>query len=160
MNPFYTSGSRLLPHHFGGAMHHCFHPQFPLKSHQNHHWMTWHPQPPPSLFNLLIMAWTCWTKSLHSWLTWLLFQEGENQHPFPPISEAHQPPIPLSPYQAHGTFITQTTQRPYTKFTLHFPQSNYHVPRHMHTILANEFHRAKFKPKSSSNTSSPKKANR
>ena len=106
-------------------MYRCFRPQYPLKSHQNHHWMTWHPpwlqQPPPSLFNLLLMAWTCWTNSLHSWLTWLLFQEGENQHPFQPNFEAHQPPIPLSPYQAQGTFITQTTQRPYTKFTYIFP---------------------------------------
>ena len=90
----------------------------------------WLPQPPLSFFNLLLMAWTYWTNSLHSWFTWLLFQEGENRHPFQPNFEAHQPPIPLSPYQAQGTFIIQTPQRPYTKFTLHCPQSNYQGPRH------------------------------
>ena len=52
--------------------------------------------------------------SLHSWLTWLLFQEEENRHPFQPNFEAHQPCIPLSPYQGQGTFIIQTTQQPYT----------------------------------------------
>ena len=120
----------------------------------------WLSQPHPSFFNLLLMAWTCWTNSLHFWFTWLLFQEGENRHPFQPKFEAHQPPIPLSPHQAQGTFITQTTQRPYTKFTLHCPQSNYQGPCHMHTIPANKFHRTIFKPKSSSNTSSSKKTNR
>ena len=45
-------------------------------------------------------------------------------HPFQPIFETHQAPVPLSSFQGQGTFITQTTQRPYTKFTLHCPQSN------------------------------------
>ena len=109
-------------------MHHSFHPKYPLKFHQNHHWMSccppWVPQPPPSFFNLLLMAWTCWRQSLHSWFTWLLFQEGVNRHPFQPKFEAHQPPIHLSPHQDQGSFITQTTQRPYKTFTLHCPQSN------------------------------------
>ena len=51
--------------------------KYPLKFHQNHHWMTCCPpqlpHPPPSFFNLFVMAWTHWTNSLHSWFTWLLF---------------------------------------------------------------------------------------
>ena len=72
-----TPCSRPLPPHSGGATHHGFHPKYPLKFCQNHHWMTchppWLPQLLPSFFNLLLMAWTCWMNSLHSWFTWLLF---------------------------------------------------------------------------------------
>ena len=87
--------------------------------------MTCHPlrlwQPTPSFFNLLFMAWTCWTHALHSWFTWLLFQEGENRDKFQPNFEAHQPPIPLSTLQGLGLFVTQTNQRLHTNFTLHQP---------------------------------------
>ena len=79
--------------------------------------------------------------------------EGTTNHGF-------HPQYPLSPYQDQGSFITQTTQRPYTKFMLHCPQSNYQGPHCMHAIPANMFHRTKFKPNSSSNTASSKKANR
>ena len=41
---------------------HCGFPKYPLKFHQNHCSMTcfppWIPQPPPSFFNLLLMAWS------------------------------------------------------------------------------------------------------
>ena len=61
-------------------------PKVPLKVCQNEHCMTCHPLllplPSPSFFNLLFMAWTCRTHALHSWFTWLLFQEGENRHKF------------------------------------------------------------------------------
>ena len=49
-----TPGSRPLSPCFGGATHCGFYPKYPLKFHQNDHWMTFHPpwlpQPSPSLF--------------------------------------------------------------------------------------------------------------
>ena len=109
-----TPGSRPLLLCFGGTTHHRFHPKYPLKFCQNHHWMTCRapqlPQPPPSFFNLLLMAWTSWMQSLRSQFTLVLFWEGENMDQFQHNFEAHQPPVPLSPYQDQGTFITQTTQ--------------------------------------------------
>ena len=118
-----TPGSRPLPPHFGGAMHCGSHPKYPLKFHQNDCWMTchhpWLPQPTPSFFTLLFLAWPWWMHDLHSWFTWSLFQEGENRHKFQPNCEAHQPPIPLSPLQAMGSFVTQTTQTSIKKFALH-----------------------------------------
>ena len=72
-----TPGSRPLSPYFRGAMHHGFHPKYPLKFHVDDCWMTccpsWLPQPPPSFFTLLLMTWTCWTNALHFWFTWLLF---------------------------------------------------------------------------------------
>ena len=124
MDPFYTGQPRfqtpflLLWRHYTSS-------KYPLKFHQNEHWMTCHPpwltQPTPSFFTILFMAWTCWTHALHSWVTWLLFQDGENRHKFQPNFEAHQPAIPLSTFQGMGSFVTQTTQMPHTKFTLHQP---------------------------------------
>ena len=118
-----TPGSRPLSPSFGGATHCGFHAKYPLKLQQNEHWMTccplWVPQPTPSILNLLLMAWTCWTHDLHSWFTSLLFQEGENRHKFQPSFEAHQPHIPWSTLQGLRSFASQTMQRPHTKFSLH-----------------------------------------
>ena len=102
-----------------------FNTKYPFKFQQNHRWMTCcPPQLPknaPSFFPLLYMAWSCWITTLHSWFTWLLFREGENRHQFQSNFEANQPPIPLSPFQGQGSFVAQTTQRPYTKLTLYCP---------------------------------------
>ena len=79
MDPFYAGHPwfQALSPHFGGATCHGFHPEYPIKFCQNHCWMTccppWLPQPPPSFFTLLFMAWTCWMQALHSWFHWLLF---------------------------------------------------------------------------------------
>ena len=99
-----TPCSRPLPLCFGDHMHHGFHPKYPLKFHQDDHWMTCHPpqlpQPPTSFFMLLLMAWTCWMNTLHSWFTWLLFQEGENRRPFQPNFETHHPLSLCHPFKA------------------------------------------------------------
>ena len=62
---------------FGGTTCCGFHPKYPLKFHQDSHWMTCRPpqlpQPPPSFLTLLLMAWTCWTHALRSWIPWLLY---------------------------------------------------------------------------------------
>ena len=120
-----TPCSRPLTPFFGGSTHHGFHPKYPFKFQQNHRWMTCcPPQLPtnaPSFLPLLYMAWSCWITTLHSWFTWLLFREGENRHQFQSNFEANQPSIPLSPFQGQGSFVTQTTQRPYTKLTLYCP---------------------------------------
>ena len=85
---------------------------------------------------------------------------GRNRHKFQPNFEAHQPPLPLSTFQGMGSFVTQTTLRPHkrhpTLTLIQLPRT----PTHAHTIPANKFHRAKFKPNSSNHTGSPKKTNR
>ena len=76
-SPPVTPGSRPLPLTLE-ALHAMGSTQNTLKFHQIEHWMTccslWIPQPTPSFFNLLFMAWTCWTHALHLWFTWLLFK--------------------------------------------------------------------------------------
>ena len=141
-----TPASRPLPPNFGGATCHGFHQKYPPRFFK----MTVGDLSPslattasPSFFTLLFMAWICWMNALRCWFPWLLFQEGENRHHFQPNFEAHQQPIPLSPFQGQGSFVTQATQRPYTNFTLHHPQCNYQGPCHMHIIPANKFHQAK-----------------
>ena len=154
-----TPGPRPFPPHSGDATCHGFHPKYPLKVCQNECGMTCCPaqlqQPSLSFFNLLFLAWTCWTHALHSWFTWLLFQEGENRLKFQPNFEAHEPLIPLSTLQGLGPFVSQTNQSPHTN--LPYIDPNPTTKDHVHTIPANKFHRAKLKPNSSIHTASQKR---
>ena len=77
MDPLYTGHPRVQTPFpvLGCTANHGFLPKYPLKFHQNECWMTCCPpqlpQPTPSFFNLLFMAWICWTHALHSWFNWL-----------------------------------------------------------------------------------------
>ena len=116
-----TPGSKPLSPHFGGTTHHGFHPKYQVLS----KWPLddlppfWAPTAYPILLQPSVHGFDLLDTFSSLLVLLVVVSRGRKQAQVSAKFEAHQPPIPLSPLIGLQSFVTQTTQRPHTKFTLH-----------------------------------------
>ena len=130
LDPLYTGYSRLLaPLPLLWRYYTSWIPPIdPLKFHQNAHWMTCHPlqlpQPSPSFFNLLFLAWTSFTHS--SFLLHLIVvSRGRKQAQVTPT----QPPRTLTCTHHPCQQVSQSKTQEKPLWSPHCTQALVSVPK-------------------------------